>query len=335
MEQSIDFVITYVDENDIYWQTEKNKYVPGTLADVNPNRYREWNNLQYLFRGIEEFAPWVRNVHFVTYGHLPIWLNIDHPKLRIVKHTDFIPEEWLPTFNNRCIELNLHRIPNLSEQFVYFNDDMFLTKPVSKEDFFHNGKPCDTAVLCATSPKLRNGIALHLAPIVDTAIINKHFDMKSAIKRKPSNWINLKYGKYNAMTIPLLGYNYFPCFRSMHLPYSYLKSVFNTVWNEEPEFCRTSSSHKFRETLDINQWLINYWQFASNNFYPRNSNFGKVFQLHTIEDAHKAANAVSNARYKSVCLNDAVETNEDFDQMSLLVRNALNTVLPYKSKYEK
>ena len=147
MAEDIDFVITYVDGNDIEWQEEKCKYVPGNLADVNPNRYRNWNNIQYLFRGIELFAPWVRNVYLITYGHLPKWLNDRHPKLHIVRHEDYIPREWLPTFNSHCIELNFFRIPGLSEQFVYFNDDTFLTNNVQPKNFFIKGKPCDSAVL--------------------------------------------------------------------------------------------------------------------------------------------------------------------------------------------
>ena len=58
------------------------------------------------------------------------WLNTKHPKLNIVCHEDFIPQKFLPTFNSHTIEWNFHRIPGLTEQFVYFNDDMFLLKPV-------------------------------------------------------------------------------------------------------------------------------------------------------------------------------------------------------------
>ena len=56
------------------------------------------------------------------------------------------PEEYLPTFNSHTIEMNLHRIKGLSEQFVYFNDDMFINKPMKPRDFFVHGKPCDTDV---------------------------------------------------------------------------------------------------------------------------------------------------------------------------------------------
>ena len=107
-------------------------------------RYREWDTLRYWFRAVEKYAPWVNQVYFVTCGHVPKWLNMDAPKLHFVRHQDYIPEQYLPTFSSHPIELNLHRIEGLSEHFVYFNDDFYLTAPVQETDFFVNGLPCDS-----------------------------------------------------------------------------------------------------------------------------------------------------------------------------------------------
>ena len=49
--------------------------------------------------------------------------------------------EFLPTFNSTTIETMLHYIPNLSEHFIYFNDDMFLIKPTKISDWFKEGRP--------------------------------------------------------------------------------------------------------------------------------------------------------------------------------------------------
>lgn len=136
----IDFVITWVDGNDPDWQKQKMEYsIQPDLSqkqDDRKERYRDWDLLRYWFRGVERFAPWVRRIHFVTWGHLPSWLNKEHPKLNIVNHKDFIPEKYLPTFNSHAIEWNMHRIPGLAENFVYFNDDMFLIKKVRPEQYF-------------------------------------------------------------------------------------------------------------------------------------------------------------------------------------------------------
>lgn len=106
----IDFVILWVDGNDPAWREEFVRTRQAENDDASEIRYRDWRNLHYWFRSAERFAPWVRKVHFITWGHLPAWLRRDHPKLHIVNHRDFIPAEYLPTFNSNTIELNIHQI---------------------------------------------------------------------------------------------------------------------------------------------------------------------------------------------------------------------------------
>src|SRR5690554_53344 len=137
---NMDFVLIWVDGSDPNWQAQKNLY-SGKPAGDSPARFRDWDILKYWFRGVEKFAPWVNKIFFVTWGHVPEFLNLEHPKLVIVRHEDYIPKEYLPTFSANVIETNLHRIEGLSDKFVYFNDDVFITKKVTKEDFFKNGLP--------------------------------------------------------------------------------------------------------------------------------------------------------------------------------------------------
>ena len=107
------------------------------------NRYRDWKLLKYWFRGVEKYAPWVNKIYFITYGHLPKWLNTENEKLVILKHSDYIPDKYLPTYNSNVIEMNYFRIKELNEKFVNFNDDMFIINDIREEDFFANGLPCD------------------------------------------------------------------------------------------------------------------------------------------------------------------------------------------------
>ena len=144
--EKIDFVLTWVDGSDPDWLAQRREYQPGRGTDAGESRYRDWDNLQYWFRGVEKFAPWVNKIYFVTWGHVPKWLNTAHEKIQIVKHEDFMAPAYLPTFNINSIELNLHRIKGLSEHFVFFNDDMFLIDSVKPEDFFKNGLPCDCCI---------------------------------------------------------------------------------------------------------------------------------------------------------------------------------------------
>ena len=143
----IDFVITWVDGNDPCWIAEKQKWErsAGFLHEDDANSdcgYRpDYDMLRYWFRAVELFAPWVNKVFFVTCGQKPEWLNETCPKLKLVNHEDYIPSEYLPTFNSGVIELNYHRINDLSEYFVLFNDDMFLLQPLDEDYFFKSGKP--------------------------------------------------------------------------------------------------------------------------------------------------------------------------------------------------
>ena len=124
--EKIDFVVTWVDMNDPKWKAVFAEYSGKTENEknsVSDARFRDNGFLKYWFRGVEKFAPWVRKIHFVTCGQKPDWLDENHPKINLVNHSDFIPEQFLPTYNSVVIERYLHKIPDLSEHFVYFNDD--------------------------------------------------------------------------------------------------------------------------------------------------------------------------------------------------------------------
>ena len=91
----IDFVVPWVDGSDLEWQKQKELYtgVPQKLDDV---RYRDGGIFKYWFRAVEQYAPWVNCIYLVTNGQIPIWLNRNHPQIRLVSHKENIPEEYLP-----------------------------------------------------------------------------------------------------------------------------------------------------------------------------------------------------------------------------------------------
>lgn len=329
----IDFVIAWVDGNDKEWLKEKAKYDPSIdlTQDNLSARYRDWDNLQYWFRAVEKYAPWVHKIYFLTWGHIPSWLNTKNEKLVIVNHKDYIPEEYLPTFNSHTIELNMHRIKGLSEHFVYFNDDMFITKPVKEEDFFKDGKPCDEFILDAiyfapSSAGAYNGN--------DLEIINKHFNKKKQFKKyKFSQYINLKYGLKNLYrTIVLMQWPWYTGFRYNHLPTSFLKSTLEKVWEEEEEVLNETCKDKFRSKRNVNQWLFKFWQLADGNFYPRRYNFGKAFHLKKKVN-NELINAIKTNKYGMVCINDTAKT-ENFEEHKNAVIEAFQTILPNKSSFE-
>ena len=127
-------------------------------------RVREYNSLKYSLRALEKNIPWVRNVFIISKeGLVPDWIDPTHPKITILKDEDIWPERYKGkfkvTFNSNNVDINLGRIPGISECFVYFNDDMFVDRPTKKSDFCdRNNIPqiYTTARLAAVSGKSNN-----------------------------------------------------------------------------------------------------------------------------------------------------------------------------------
>jgi hypothetical protein len=325
----IDFVITWVDGADESWRRSKSKY--RSMGDGDDDYlYRDWDNLRYWFRGVEKYAPWVNRIHFITWGHLPGWLNRRHPGLHIVRHADYLPEEYRPTFNSHAIELNLHRIAGLEEQFVYFNDDAFILDYLQPTDFFHNGLPCDSAILSALVPLVPGDPFFHYL-VNNVSIINHHFSKPAVLRSHFGKWFSLKYRKFllkNIYYAPVGGWS---GFLNWHLPTSFLISTFREVWSQEQEILHATSLHKFRTAHDVNQYVFSYWQLASGQFWPRRTSYGSFFILG--ENDREMFKSLSARKYKMICLNDSLLVT-DFDRTKEAIKAHFQQLFPDKSEYE-
>ena len=341
----IDFVIIWVDGNDPVWIKEKDRYVEQTRRERNdeffdkwcdnPIRYRDWDNLQYWFRSVEFFTPWVRKVHFVTWGHLPKWLNIKNPKLNVVNHQDFIPNEYLPVFQANPIEDNLHRIKGIAEQFVFFNDDMFIIRPMRHTDFFSHGLPRDCAILDLPATKR------YVTPgqNVSAEIINDHFDKNTIIKRNIWKWFHPCYGRNLMKTLLLLPWEHFGCFLQPHLPASMLKSTYEELWKIEKDALEITCREKFRGRNQVTQYLFSDWQRVTGQFRPRSPKIGRTFYL-GLETSGKEPNiqeiinTITRQTCAMVCLNDGYMTDEEFEYRKKRIKGAFEQILPNKSSFE-
>jgi len=140
-DMDIDVVFTWVDNTDKQWQRkyEYNKansdYAIISQYAMDSARFDNHNELFYSIKAVEKYLPWVRKIYVITDNHIPSWIN-EVPKITIVDHKEIIDNQYLPTFNSHVIEAFLHRIPDLSENFIYFNDDVFVAKALDKEHFF-------------------------------------------------------------------------------------------------------------------------------------------------------------------------------------------------------
>lgn len=133
----IDVVYTWVDSSDPAFREELAAHLPPESPSTltGPARFRSHDELRYSLRSLESYAPWINRIYIVTNGQRPTWLT-DHPKITLVSHKEILEPEYLPTFNSHVIGSALHRIPGLSEHYVYFNDDIILLRPIEPTELF-------------------------------------------------------------------------------------------------------------------------------------------------------------------------------------------------------
>ncbi len=331
-DMEIDFVVTWVDMNDPEWQKEFAKYSnrPDNEANgVSDARFRDYGFLKYWFRGVAKFAPWVRKIHFVTCGQKPEWLDESNPKLHLVDHKDFIPAEFLPTYNSVVIERYMHLIPGLADRFVYFNDDFYIINRIAPERFFRNGLPCDIAVFQYNPAwsmyyvTLKNNIRL----------INRNFDKHEVLRRDHDKWFSPLYGSKARMNRLMQPYDKFITLRTPHNAQPFLRSTFESVWAAEGDELTRTSANRFRALTDYTPELFRTWQICEGNFEPYNTYVDtKMFPL--LIKSEQAIEAIRNQRYSLVCLNDNAHIR-NYEAVMERIARAFNHILPEKSEFEK
>lgn len=329
--EKIDFVVIWVDGNDKEWQKQRNIHAGKDPEDTANHRFRDWDLLKYWFRGVEKFAPWVNNVYFVTCGHYPNWLNLNNPKLKFVKHEDYIPKEYLPTFSANPIEVNLHRLPGLSEKFVYFNDDMFLINNMVEEDFFRNGKPRYIAGMDVNDSK--NGNFSYIL-LNDMQVILKDIEKNKInnIKLNFSKWFNFNYKfKTNLKTLLLMPFNNYSVLNNWHMPSPMLKKTMEDMWKDNYEVLHNTSNKKFRSKEDVNQYLFSWNHVLKGDFEPAKEKNGKYYMIK--KDNTELLKTIKMQKSKMICINDSDE-NMDFEKTQKELMEAFESILPEKSQFE-
>lgn len=327
----IDFIVTWVDMNDPEWQKEFAEHSNkngNSHNGVSKARFRDYGFLKYWFRGVDKFAPWVRKIHFVTSGQIPEWLDVNNPKIHTVKHSDYIPNRFLPTYNSVVIERYMHMIPDLAEHFVYFNDDFYIINHISPERFFRNGLPCDIATFLYNPSwsqwyrRIKNNLE----------IINRHFDKKEVMERFHDKWFDESYGSKAVWNYLLKPYGKFITLRTPHNAQPYLKSTFEEVWAVAERELTETSVNKFRASNDYTPELFRTWQICRGNFEPYNTyRDTKMFPL--MIKSEQAIKAIYGQSYSLICLNDNVHIR-NYESVMERLQQAFDHILPEKSSFE-
>lgn len=332
----IDFVVTWLDSNDSEWKEQFWRLRGGVRPEDN-GRYRNWDLFRYWFRAVENYAPWVNKVFLVTNGKYPDWINPNCPKLALVSHSDFIPKQYLPTFNSCAIEINFGRIEGLSEYFVYFNDDFFLNGPVTSDYYFKNNLPCDcNAEKFGLTPyyspedKFRNRIKVYC----DIAVINHYFNRKEVVRQAPWKWYGPHlWGKHYLATLLHHSSKTFEAFALRHNEQPMLKSVIQEIWDTEPQMCKLTCS-QFRQDISLNPYIIRYWQFATNRFQPMRKNYGRYFSLGN-DDMESIRRTLLEGKIQSVCLNDNAQCDDEaYMRYKQMLHDVFEQKFSQKSSFE-
>lgn len=304
----IDFVFPYLDNTKKEWQDNFKDYCIKTkqehrLNDIYKERYDDFGLLKYLLRSIDRFASWINNLFIIVQDESQIldWLEKDHVK--IVKHSDFIPSQYLPTYNSTTIEMFLWNIKDLNNHFIYSNDDLFFTNETKSEDFFTDtGKP-------------------------------KINIIKSKIKNPRNSFDNVCLKSYQDIALALGIYpNTYDFMRPEHCMYplilSHTKKVFDLL---QSRIIKNISAFRTRE--NYNQYLYTNYTYLTRNYAKSEIKFRLVSLENNIDEV---INIIKSKEYQEICLNDVPRTDRQLFHSNIdKVKQAFEEIgLNKKSKYE-
>ncbi|OGV28786.1 MAG: hypothetical protein A3E88_05975 [Legionellales bacterium RIFCSPHIGHO2_12_FULL_35_11] len=245
--QAIDAVISWVDGNDPIYQEKLNNYcaehgINKKLA-IEPTRIIQSNEIYYCLLSIKKFAPWIRNIYLITNQQIPAAISQIKDleftkKIKIVDQNILLKENRIltPVFNSLSIEWIITQIKDLSDNFLYLNDDFFLIKSVSPEDFFKNNimqlrGEWKTKAKSKFSYKFKRFIC-------------RLFNLKI-----PSPKTN-QHRSWQEHSATIAGYKT-KFYLLPHAPFPLNKTTFNTYIKENPEALIKNASYPFRDLLQI------------------------------------------------------------------------------------
>lgn len=291
----MDAVITYVDGQDPVWQKEYSDFVG---KPVLAKRFRDWGTLKYLLRGIETYMPFIERVFLVvsSESQVPGW--VDRTQLKIVCHRDIIPSHFLPVFNSTAIEMFLHRIEGLSEEFIYFNDDFFPLAPCEPSDFFSDGK-------------IKLNFSLHRRV---NNLYMRHVKNSDALAR-------------HALSLPSCE----TYMRPQHSCAPMLRSECDSLFSKVSENILESIS-RLREPYNVNQYLFQDYLYYKGMTQKRDFPTGHI-SLAIVPLCLIKRTIVHTSR-KVVCINDVSMPDRKFRRYRKGILEAFESKFPRVSRFE-
>ena len=317
----VDAVITWVDGADPVHRAKRERHLALAEADAlaearaplhdngtNPHRWLCSDELNYCVRSIANNAPWVRRIWIVTDAQTPEIMQLPPEiaaKISIVDHSEIFAgyDDALPTFNSLSIETMLWRIPGLAEHVLYFNDDVFLTAPVTRSDFFAGDGPVLSGQWADHSDLVACGVRR------DDASMLNHFNQIIAAQ--------------------MIGYTADQVFESAHVVHPMQRSVMVQLFDTYRDAFIANASFRFRDAGQfLPQSLHNHACLAD----------GSAAILDTRDYLHIAVGAVDAwsaddvsvylcgrewDTIKFLCVNDLPEVERSFPDARLWIEEAI------------
>jgi hypothetical protein len=306
----IDYIFPYVDGDDPVWQKLFEEYYVKDFDNDTCNgsvRCITHDFLRYKMRCLEKNMNWVKNVYMIVAcpSQVPEWM--DTTQLKIVYHKDFIPEEFLPVFSSSTIELFMHRIPGLSERFIYSNDDFYPTMRTSPDMFFRRGIPCLT---CEKRNNRESKYKMDVNRLFDIYVEN---NMKLA-----SADLNMVVDSNNL-------------WNPLHNDKPHLKSVCEKIHVQYGDIIYNNIT-KFREPLNYMQYLYVYYNICHGNYisYAIPNLALQVGSPKHVEKTERAIGIIHNENSLLSIDFSIWATQEQIDS----IREELHKKYPNNSKYE-
>jgi UDP-glucose 4-epimerase len=309
----IDIVFSWVDGSEPGYLAERERYLDERSArapDAGVARYRQIDELRYAMRSARAYAPWIRRIHLVTDSTPPAWLDLDHPDVRIVRSADFFEAtEALPTFNSHAIEAQLHRIPDLSEHFLYSNDDMFFGRPVAPSLFFSPG-----------------GVSRFVEATLRIGLGAAHPDRTGHDNAMRVNRALLQQRFGRTITRHL-----------EHCAAPLRRSVLAELEAEFPgDFARTAAS-RFRSSTDISvtNSLYHYYALLTGRAVPQTDARVRYVETTLASTGASLRDIERHRRYDMFCLNDGNAPEISDEERVALVTAFLERYFPLPGPWER
>lgn len=306
----VDVVYTWVDGEDPKWQKKykaaKQELDPNFVVSNSSSRYTSRDELKYSLRGLAMYAPWIHRIYIITDDQKPKWLK-ENDQLRVISHREiFTKKSALPVFNSHAIEAQMHKIPGLSEHYIYFNDDFSITSHASPSLFFNEAglaKLFPSRALFGVGGQTSPESIPSIAGINDAKLLTRKFGVT------PTH----KFG---------------------HAPFPQVRSVAKLAAKVFPDAFAKTGASRFRDKTDISPvTLINHFTLIKGNAIRAKYKLS-VVDISKWDDDH--ARWILHHKPRAMCLNDTVDmSDEQKDIIEPKLRTFLQRMFPFKSPWEK